>query len=396
MIYRDITKSLLESAQQFAAVAVLGPRQSGKTTLIQSTFKKHGYVSLEDLDMRDLAKRDPRGLLKEYATKDGIILDEIQHVPELLSYMQTIIDRENKKGFFIITGSQNILVNQAVTQTLAGRISLLTLFPLSIHELQQANRLNSNIKEVVFKGLYPRLYAEEISPTKLYPSYIHGYIERDVRQIKNILNLELFQKFMRLCAGRIGQVLNLSSLCNDCGIDFKTAQSWISLLKATYVIFLLQPYFNNFGKRLVKSPKLYFVDTGVACSLLNIKSPDELESHYLKGGLVESFVISDLFKQFANIDSAPTLSFWRDIAGNEVDCLIEHRARLTPVEIKSGRTANSDYFKQFKYLEKIKKFPSSSNNFVIYSGDEDQNWPQAKILSWKFSGELVKKLLEEK
>ncbi|MFH0898148.1 MAG: AAA family ATPase, partial [bacterium] len=221
MIKRDLTEHLLESAKQFSAVAVIGPRQSGKTTLVQNVFKNHYYVSLEDLDKRTRARTDPRLFLQDHSNEFGIILDEIQHVPELLSYIQTIIDREKKKGYFIITGSQNLLINQAISQTLAGRIALLTLFPLSIHELQQASLLSENITDFVFQGTYPRIYDENVSPVNLHEYYIRGYIERDVRQVKNIFDLNLFQTFIQLCAGRVGQILNISSLSNDCGIDQK-------------------------------------------------------------------------------------------------------------------------------------------------------------------------------
>jgi predicted AAA+ superfamily ATPase len=323
MIVRDLTEYLIESARQFSAIAVIGPRKSGKTTLVQNVFKNHNYVSLEDLDKRAQAHADPRLFLQDHSNEFGIILDEVQHVPELLSYMQTIIDREKKKGYFIITGSQNLLLNQSILQTLAGRIALLTLLPLSINELQQASLLTEKIEDFVFKGLYPRIYDEDVSPVKLHEYYIRGYIERDVRQVKNIFDLNLFQTFIQLCAGRIGQILNISSLSNDCGIDQKTARSWISLLEVTYVIFLLQPYHKNFGKRLTKSPKLYFVDTGIACSLLNIKNSQELSRHYNWGGLVESFIISDLFKQYYNLNQKPVMYFWRDHLGNEVDVILE-------------------------------------------------------------------------
>jgi uncharacterized protein len=391
MIRRDLTEYLIEAAQQFAAVAVLGPRQSGKTTLVQAVFKNHRYVSLEDLDKRALALSDPRRFLQDYSNDFGIIFDEIQHAPGLLSYIQTIIDREKKKGYFIITGSQNLLINEAVTQTLAGRISLLTLFPLSINELYQASLLTKNIEDIVFQGTYPRIYAENVSPVNLHANYIRGYIERDVRQIKNIFDLNLFQKFIQLCAGRTGQILNISSLGNDCGIDHKTARSWITLLEASYVIFLLYPYYKNFGKRLIKAPKLYFVDTGIACSLLNIKTSQELSEHYLRGGLIESFIISDLFKQYYNLDQRPSLYFWRDHLGNEIDCLVEQALNITPIEIKSGKTVNADYFKQFIYLKKIEQFPTSKN-FVIYGGLENQNWPEAQVLSWQHAGKLIQSI----
>lgn len=394
MIIRDLAISLTEAAQQFSAIAVVGPRQSGKTTLVQEVFKNHKYISLEDLDKRALAKADPRAFLQDNASESGIIIDEIQHVPELLSYMQTIIDREKKKGFFIVTGSQNLLVNQAIRQTLAGRLAILTLYPLSIHELTRASLLSPKIEDVVFQGTYPRLYSERVSPIKLHENYIKGYIERDVRQIKNILDLGLFQKFLQLCAGRIGQILNLNSLSVDCGIDHKTARSWISLLEASYIIFLLNPFYKNFGKRLIKSPKLYFVDTGLACSLLSIKSVQDLSAHYLRGGLIESFIISDLFKQSYNLDYKPPLYFWRDLTGNEIDCIVEQALTISAIEIKAGSTVSPAYFKQFHYLKKIEKFPAGKN-YVIYAGQENQRWPEAQVIGWSNSGNLMQSILSD-
>ena len=392
MIVRDITLALKKAAKQFSAIAVVGPRQSGKTTLVQSVFEGHAYVSLEDLDLRAYAQSDPRDFLETRVSSQGIILDEIQHVPELLSYIQTIIDREKKKGYFIITGSQNILLNQAITQTLAGRIAILTLLPLSINELSLHNALPNSIEEFVFKGALPRIYDENIDHEAVYKNYIRSYIERDVRDIKKIFDLSLFQKFVQLCAGRIGQLLNVSSLANDCGIDSKTAQSWLSVLEATYVIFLLHPYYKNFGKRLIKAPKLYFVDAGIACSLLRIRKIDELKEHYLRGSLVESLIISDLYKQFYNLDQTPSLYFWRDHLGNEVDCIIEKALELVPIEIKAGKTISSDYFKQFEYLTNIKDFPAE-NNTLIYAGSENQKRKDATVLAWKNSGTLVRDLI---
>lgn len=388
MIRRDITDEVVAAAKNFPAIAILGPRQSGKTTLAQTIFVKHHYVSLEDLDMRLLANEDPRTFLNDRKNDFGIILDEIQHAPGLLSYIQTMIDAEKRKGYFIITGSQNLLVNQAVTQTLAGRISILTLLPLSINELKVAQLLPSEIEEAVFRGFYPLIYAENFDPVKLYANYIRSYVERDVRALKNIFDLPLFQKFLQLCAGRVGQVLNYSSLANDCGIDQKTAQAWIALLEATYVIFLLQPYYKNIGKRLAKSPKLYFIDTGIACNLLNIKSSFELSLHFAKGGLVESFIIADFYKQYCNLDQRPALYFWRDYEGNEVDCVIERALALYPVEIKAGKTIAKDYFKQFSYWQETINGPIE-NNFVIYGGNQDASWSNAKVLSWQNASDLI-------
>ena len=388
MIYRDITEELLIAAKIFPAVAILGPRQSGKTTLVQSVFKQHNYVSLEDLDMRLIANEDPRKFLNDYKNNYGLILDEIQHAPGLLSYIQTMVDAEKRKGYFIITGSQNLLVNQAVTQTLAGRISILTLLPLSISELRRAQLLPNSIEEAVFNGSYPMVYNENFAPGKLYANYIRSYIERDVRDLKNIFDLSLFQKFLQLCAGRVGQTLNYSTLANDCGIDQKTAQSWIALLEATYVIFLLQPYYKNISKRLAKSPKLYFIDTGIVCNLLSIKTAAELSLHFAKGGLVESFLIADFYKQYCNIDQRPSLYFWRDYEGNEVDCVVERALELFPIEIKAGHTISKDYFKQFTYWQGVINGPID-NNFVIYGGNQDASWSNAKVLSWQNSGDLI-------
>lgn len=394
MIKRELAGALKEAATQFPVVALLGPRQSGKTTLAQNSFKDYRYVSLEDLDIRALATLDPRRFLEDFAQEKGVILDEIQHVPTLLSYIQTIVDRENKPGFFILTGSQNLLVNQAVTQTLAGRIAILTLLPLSIHELNEAQLLPDKIEEAVFKGSYPRLYASAITPTRLYSNYIRTYVERDVRQIKNISDLSTFQRFIQLCAARSGQLLNLSSLGNDCGIDHKTAQSWISILEASYIVFLLNPYYKNFGKRVIKSPKLYFYDTGIACSLLRIKSVDELSDHYLRGNLIENFIIADLLKQYYNRDQQPPLYFWRDQQGHEIDCVIEEALELVAIEIKSGKTVIPDYFTQLNHWKELTSSKSGAEvkNFVIYGGATNSSWPTARVLSWKTAGTFVQNL----
>jgi uncharacterized protein len=388
MIHRDLTDHLIKVASQFPVIAVLGPRQSGKTTLVQTTFAYHRYISLEDLDLRRLANEDPRRFLQDYPNENGLILDEVQHAPQLLSYIQTIVDKEKKKGYFILTGSQNLLVNEAIIQSLAGRIAFLDLFPLSINELHYASLLPNKIEEAVFKGCYPRIYAEDLNPEVAYTNYIRTYIERDVRQIKNIIDLNLFQRFIQLCAGRTGQILNLSSLGNDCGIDHKTARAWISILEATYIIFLLYPYYKNYGKRLIKAPKLYFIDTGIACSLLNIRSPEVVFEHYMRGQLIESFIISDLFKQYYNLNRRPSLYFWRDHQGNEIDCILEEALYTIPIEIKAGKTVASDFFKGFTYWKNTTK--SFSRNFVIYAGSENQHWPEAQVINWESAGNLIK------
>ncbi len=388
LIKRVITDRLLSAAQEYPVVSIVGPRQSGKTTLAQTCFPDHRYISLEDYDIRLLANVDPRKFLTDFPSLSGIILDEIQHAPQLLSYIQTIVDREKKNGFFIVTGSQNLLVDQAITQTLAGRMAVLTLLPLSLAELSDAGMITETIETLIYKGSYPQAHAQKVSIERLYSNYLRLYVERDVRQIKNVTDLAIFQKFMRLCAGRVGQILNLTSLGNDCGINHHTAQAWISLLEASYVIFLLNPYFNNFSKRLIKSPKLYFIDTGIICSLLKIGSAQELLSHYLRGGLIESFIIADFLKQQHNLEQQPSLYFWRDQTGNELDCVIDKSPYAVPIEIKGSNTIATDFFKGLQYWKKLTE-NTSTPGYVVYCGDENQSWPQAKVLSWKSIGNFI-------
>ncbi len=388
MISRKITPKLQEVATYFPVVAILGPRQSGKTTLAKTTFNKHQYVSLEDLDVREFALKDPRSFLERYRNPYGIILDEIQHVPTILSYIQTSVDVERIPGYFILTGSQNFLINEAVSQTLAGRIAILTLLPLSLSELETAQVLPDTIENTIFKGSYPPVYAYDIPVPIWYAGYLLTYIERDVRQIKNITNLSTFKLFMQLCAGRIGQLLNLNSLANDCGISSNTAQSWLSILEASYIIFLLYPHYKNFSRRLVKSPKLYFFDTGLACTLLAIESADQVYSHYLRGGLVECLVLAEMYKAYYNAARTPRLYFWRDNHGHEVDCIIEEANQLIPVEIKSGKTISSDYFDTLDYWNELTG-SRPDKGFVIYAGSENQQRTRGNIMSWRSVGTLI-------
>lgn len=369
-------------ATQFPVVAIMGPRQSGKTTLARATFSDFHYISLEEFKDREFATSDPKSFLETYSHHKGLILDEIQEAPSLLSYMQGYVDKNNKPGLFIITGSQNFLLNEKITQTLAGRVAILTLLPLSITELLSYKE-TITLDELLFTGGYPRLYSDlNVSPLDLYPSYVKTYVEKDVRQIRNVEDLVTFQRFMGLCAGRIGQILNIASLASDCGISVPTAKSWISILAASYIIFLLQPHNKNFNKRLIKSPKLYFYDSGLACSILKIESKDQLINYYGRGNLFESFIISELQKQRYNIGREPNLYFWRDKTGHEVDCIIEKAMTLIPVEIKSGKTISRDFFDGLDYWCEL-----SGNNpelsFLIYGGDEDQTRSNAKVLGWR-------------
>jgi len=392
MFKRDLEETIRRLASKFPVLSITGPRQSGKTTLVKELFKQHNYVLLENLDEREYAQSDPRGFLKKYSNEYGLIIDEVQHAPALLSYIQGIVDTENRPGYFILTGSQNFSVNEAITQSLAGRVGIITLLPMSLHELKENNILAPTLEEAVFLGGYPRLYNQEIEPTDFYPSYIRTYVERDVRQMINVTNLDNFQKFIRLCAGRTGQVLNLTSLGNDCDISHNTANAWISILQASYIVFLLRPYHGNFSKRLIKSPKLYFYDSGLACSLLRIKSADELSDHYNKGGLVEGFIISDLYKQYYHNGQEPGLYFWRDSAGHEIDCVIEESNRLVPIEIKAGETFSPRFFDAIMYWKDDVVKDPDMQGVVIYGGDQEQSRNQGEVVSWKNAGDLLKKV----
>ncbi len=381
MIKRSVEGSLRAAAEKYPALAILGPRQSGKTTVAQQVFPNHKYLSFEDiLDIQEYVKRDPKGFLEEHANPHGLILDEFQHAPIILSYIQLAVDKDYKPGYFILTGSQNFLMNEAISQTLAGRIALFTLLPLSVEELVGTSLLPETVETVIHQGMYPRIYAQNFAAT-WYQNYIRTYLERDVRQLKNITDLSLFQTFIRLCAGRIGQILNVASLANDCGITQATANSWLTLLQASYLVFLLQPHHKNFSKRLVKSPKIYFYDTGIASALLGIESAEEIYSHYLRGGLMENFVLTEILKQYYNHDRQPRVYFWRDKTEREVDFVLERGAELIPIEVKAGKTVSSDYFNNLSYWCTLAEV-DPAKAFVVYAGKEGQKRSSGVVLGW--------------
>lgn len=394
MFTRTFTNVLLSYAK-FPAVAVLGPRQSGKTTVVKQTFTNHKYTSFEDPNTRNLAITDPIGFLRIHENPHGIIIDEFQHVPDILSYIQLEVDTKKRPGYFILTGSHNFLMNQAITQSLAGRVGILTLLPLSIAELSHNNILKSSPNEAMLHGGYPRIYAENLTPQELYPSYIQTYVERDVRQLINIGDLGAFQRFLKLCAGRVGQLLNLSALASESGISVTTARRWISILEASYIIFLLQPHFNNFNKRLIKSPKLYFYDTGLACSLLGINSINTLSAIPFRGSLFECFIIADIYKQFYNIGERPPVYFWRDLNKRlEVDCIIEQANNLLPIEIKSSETIASDFFDSLKQWGNLAQV-ESQKRYLVYGGQLEQERKHANIIGWKAVGNIVNQIKEK-
>ena len=387
-------EQILGRYAKFPVVAILGPRQSGKTTIAQHFFKQHRYFSLEDPNTRALVQNDPAHFFASQENAHGIIIDEFQHIPTLLSYIQIEADAKNRPGYFILTGSQNYLMNQAITQSLAGRVGILTLLPLSHKEmLQNPSLKDKSLDEWMFFGGYPRIYSASISPIDYFPSYIQSYVERDVRQLINIDNLTQFQKFMALCAGRVGQLLNIEGLGNDCGISFNTARSWLSILEASYTIFLLQPHFKNFSKRLTKSPKLYFHDTGLVCSLLRILSPEVLTTHPLRGSIFESFIISDMYKQFCNNGLRPPLYFWRDLNGrHEVDCIIDCGIDLVPLEIKSGVTISTDFFNGLAYWNEVAQ-SDPARSFLVYGGNERQLRSKGTAIGWKDSNSIIDEIV---
>lgn len=386
MIPRTLQKHIQKMAKVFPVVAVAGPRQSGKTTLVKACFPTYSYVNLENLDDRRAAAEDPRMFLKHHA-RHGVIIDEAQKVPELFSYLQQIVDESKKMGNYIITGSQNFLLMEKVTQSLAGRVSINNLLPFSLNELPKRSNISKDLNLILYTGMYPSIYDRKILPENYYPSYLQTYLERDVRSLKNIANLNLFQRFLQLCAGRVGQLLNLSNIGNELGIDAKTVRSWLSVLEASFIIFFLQPYFKNFKKRIVKHPKLYFYDTGLVCSLLGLTNAAQLTNHYLRGALFENFIISEYVKMKRHKGANPNVYFWQDNTGNEVDMLIDEGDLLTAVEIKSGSTIHQNFFKN---LIKFKKYSgtTSENSYLVYGGDRSMPRQNGQVIGWRNLSQL--------
>lgn len=384
-IKRKLTKRFSYLLKKFPVITLTGPRQSGKTTFLKAVCKNYKYVSLEDPDTRSFALTDPRGFLEKYNNK--IIIDEAQYSPQLFSYIQSYVDKSGSSGQFILSGSQNFLLHNKISQSLAGRSAVLKLFPFSLIEIYK--KTFKNLYKTLFNGFYPGIYDKHISPTDYFPSYIQTYIERDVRQLVNISDLNTFQKFVKLCAGRTGQIINYSSLGNDCGITSNTAKSWLSILEASYIVFLLPPFYNNFNKRIIKSPKIYFWDTGLLCSILGIQSEDHLFNHFLRGSIFESFVISEIYKHKYNEVSNPACYFLRDKVGNEIDCLFENYPNTFYIEIKSGKTISEEYFKGLSFWNKLTG-SQNINSYVIYGGMDTQQRLHGSIIPWNKINKIFK------
>jgi hypothetical protein len=395
MIRRILAKKLKESIRQFPVVTVTGPRQSGKTTLVRNELKDFAYVSLELPDQRAFALEDPRGFLGQF---DGpVILDEAQRAPDLFSYIQVLADERGRPGQFVLTGSQNFLLLQSISQSLAGRVAVLHLLPFSLAELSgrkaipietlgrksypEAKPPKGSLFQSLFAGFYPRIHDKGMDPAEWLANYYQTYLERDVRSVLGVGDLEAFGRFIRLCAGRNAQLLSLSGLATDCGITHTTARRWISVLEASFIITLLRPHHRNFGKRLTKSPKLYFLDTGLLCFLLRIRSPQDLHQHAARGAVFESFVVSELHKNFVHRGEQPSLYFWRDSAGHEVDIIVETGSELIPVEIKSGQTITPEFFDGLDYWRRLSD-RSSGPAALLYGGDESSKRSDAIVYPW--------------
>ena len=386
MIRRSALPLLHAVAREYPVVVVTGPRQTGKTTLCKAAFADRPYASLEDPDTRRFALDDPRGFLGQFP--DGALLDEVQRVPDLLSYLQGMVDDDPRPGRFVLTGSQHLGLRSGVTQSLAGRAAYVLLLPLTLGELQAAERAPESVEQLLIRGLYPRVHDRSLNPARWYANYVSTYVERDVRELIDIRNLTTFSLFLQLCASRTGQLLNVSSLANDCGISRITAREWLSVLETSYLVTQLRPHDNNFGKRLVKTPKLYFLDPGLAAWLVGIRKPAELVHHSMRGPLFETWVLSELLKHRANRGQTPNAWFWRDRNGLEVDCVLDRSGRLRPVEMKSGRTVGRDFLSNLVRFRELAG-DASENAFLVYGGDRPERRAAATVLPWREIGELT-------
>lgn len=379
---RSSISLLMQALQAYPIVVVTGPRQAGKSTLIRESLPDWEMLSLEDLDLRRFAQQDPRGFLKLYPAP--LIIDEVQRVPELLSYIQTIVDSSGKMGQYVLSGSQQFSLLAGITQSLAGRASLIELHPLRLKELQDNGDAKQSLDQLMLQGGYPAVHARKLDPTRYYADYVASYIERDVRSLSAVQDLGNFQRFMRLCAARTGQLLNLNSLASDCGISHPTAQSWMNLLEASYVVRRIAPYHRNFGKRLVKAPKLYFLDTGLCAWLLGITTAQQMASHYARGALFETWVVTEAIKWRAVRGDKQPIYFWRDNIGNEIDLLLEQNGQITLVEVKSGQTFQSEWLRGLDAVQRHLGEPVQ--RALIYGGDTPQTRTNIDVVPWRRLG----------
>jgi predicted AAA+ superfamily ATPase len=348
-------------------------------------FNTKPYVSLEDIDTRRFAIEDPRGFLAQFP--NGAVLDEVQHCPDLFSYLQTLVDSTKQNGLFVLTGSQQFGLTAKISQSLAGRVGFIQLLPFTYGELNVGNLIPESLEKMLFTGFYPPIFDRNIPPQSWYSDYVITYLERDIRQLINVQNLATFHRFLQMCAARTGQLLNLSSLASDCGITHNTAKAWISVLETSYILFLLQPHFRNYNKRLVKSPKLYFYDTGLACLLAGIQNAEQLITHPMRGPLFETWVAAELIKHRFNKGLLSNVYFWRDSQGHEIDFIIEEGEKLIPIEVKAGQTVARDYFNGIQYWQSLtnQRIPG----YLIYAGQNSQKFASTQTFSWQDINKLI-------
>ena len=370
----------------FPVIGLIGPRQSGKTTLMRSMFPEYKYYNLESPDVLAFIESDPAGFIR---TQHNVMIDEVQRMPELLSYIQVAVDERQMMGDFIISGSENLLLSEKIGQSLAGRAAYATLLPLTIGELAASGEDAGDLYERILHGFYPALYSRNVAPFTYYDQYIATYVERDLKNISNIRNLSLFRKFLALLAGRIGQVVNYQSLANDVGVSPRIIENWISVLEACYLVVRLRPYHSNFGKRYIKSPKIYFTDTGLACCLLGIRDTETLSKHYLIGGLFENLCIMEIHKMISNSGSNASLYYFRDSNQNEVDLIIDTGVKQIPVEMKSGATFTQSYGKGIRYWKSLAPGAASQPAFIVYGGDSRPENGDFSILNWSELNRIV-------
>ena len=381
LIQRQITESLREMLPKFPILLVTGPRQSGKTTLLLDAFPEYRYVNMELMDNRNFATEDPRGFLRLY--DKNVIIDEAQRVPELFPWLQAKTDEDRQMSQYILSGSQNFLLMAKTSQSLAGRVGIFKLLPLSHAELKAANLMPQEVETALFTGGYPSLFDRNFTPPQYFPSYVETYLERDVRSLTNVQNLSLFRKFLRLCAGRVGQTMNFIALANDCGVNQATAKNWLSILEASYILFQLPPYFENFNKRLVKSSKLYFYDTGLLCYLLDLHTETTLQNFYARGSIFENMVIAEMLKNRCNQNRPAPFYFWQDNNAVEIDLVVSESAQVNLFEIKSSFTIKSEFWKGITSFRKTVPEHITGSDNVIYAGEETQPRSNGTFWSWR-------------